>query len=196
MPLLSQISPATWAVGWSPPIIEGSYIWESLWSLGGWIWVSLWIHQLLRIWLLPCSVAVLGMWKRSSLTSVLLYFFFVSSVLTCLFIWISFYSISAARLCCSVGCSQGKSLWWHSQRDLTLRAALGRAEWGTDPGCQVTLTKSKVWHHFSMVFVFQSKPYSLYLYGTQPDLSVLSKFLFNKPFLFLFHSSPYFITTF
>lgn len=57
-------------------------------------------------------------------------------------------------------------------------------------------TKSEVWHHFSMAFVFQSKPYSLYLYGTQPDLSVLSKFLFNKPFLFLFHSSPYFITTF
>lgn len=28
-------------VGWSTPIIEGSYLWGSLWSTRGWIWVSL-----------------------------------------------------------------------------------------------------------------------------------------------------------
>lgn len=51
---------------------------------------------------------------------------FVSSVLSCLFIWLSFYLISTARLGCSVGCGRGKSLWWHSQRDLRAASGKGR----------------------------------------------------------------------
>lgn len=55
----------------------------------------------LRIWLLPCSVAVLGMWKRSPLTSVLLYVFcFIHSYLSFYLDFILFHLYCKTQLLC------------------------------------------------------------------------------------------------
>lgn len=113
--------------------------------------------------------------------SLLNFFFFFHLFLPVFLSGFPFIPFSAARLCCSVGCSRGKSLWWHSQRDLTLRAALGRAEWGTDPGWRVKFDIILAW-----LLSFKASPTAcIYMVPNQIYLCFQSFYLIN-PFSFYF----------
>lgn len=149
------------------------------------------------------------MWKRSQLTSVPLYFF-ISSFLPTLypgsscfltrFPFIPFLLQDSAPLLAAV---RGKSLWWHSQRDLTLYNIKGHVWEGQRDATQL-LDVRKHYQRvkfniiLSMCFIFQSKlcpPHRsvLQMVTNQMYLGFQCFYLINPYYLlFSFHSSPHF----
>lgn len=131
-------------VGWSTPIIEGSYLWGSLWSTRGWIWVSL--YQPDNSVGSSCYPAVLQPWECGKGHSSPQSFstFFVSSVLpapypgsSCFLSRFSFIPLLLQVSAPLLAAVRGKSLWWHSQRDLTLYNIKGSAWEGQSGAAQI-----------------------------------------------------------